>query len=121
MSGRLFKRNLAKHGQTITLQNRSIVQPLFGGVDFDERFDGDNDVQAIVKTIKGKTFFDGVNTESVITHELLIEFIDGVTAETWVLFKGRRLDVLNVINCCEEDEILTLVCNERGTAEASKI
>ncbi len=126
MAGSLFKRNLAKHGKTITLQNRDILPPIFGSSDFNETFSGDTDVKAIVKTVNGKTFFDGVETERLITHEFQIEFVSGtidddtVTAETWVVFKGRRIDILDVENCCENDEKLILTCSDRGTGEASK-
>lgn len=116
----LFKRNLAKCGQPITLQNRDIQAPVFGTPDFDEEFSDIDTVQAIVKTKSGKTFFDGVATERLITHEICIEYVAGVTAETWVEFKGRRIDVLQVTNCCEKDEVLILTCSERGVGEASK-
>ena len=117
----LFLRNLAKHGKTITLQNRDIASPLFGSSDFDEEFSGDQDVQSIVKTIRGKIFFDGVSTERLITHEMRLAYIEGVTAETWILFKGRRIDVLAVENCCETDAVLILTCSARGVGEAAKI
>lgn len=118
--GRLFDRALQKCGQTITLQNRDIVAPFFNTTDFDENFSNDQDVQAVVKTVRGKTFFDGVSTESRITHEICIKYLAGVTAETWILFKGRRIDILSVENCCEKDDVLILTCNERGQGEASK-
>lgn len=117
---RLFARNLAKCGQTVTLQNRNIVAPLFGSSNHDEAFSNDQEVLAIVKTPNGKTFFDGVNTETNITHELCIEYLAGVTSETWILFKGRRFDILQVINCCEKDNTLKLLCSERGISEAAK-
>lgn len=122
----MFKRNLAKYGQTITLQNRDIVAPVFGFANFDESFSGDIDRPAIVKTIKGKTFFDGVAEERIITHEFMLEYEAGVvddtliTSETWILFKGRRIDVLSVENCCEKDEVLILTCSDVGTGEAAK-
>jgi len=123
----LFKRNLAKCGKPITLQDRNIVPPPFGSPDFGENFDGDNTVQAIIKTIRGKTFFDGVGTETPITHEICIEYDadnnvtdDTVTAETWILFNNKRIDILAVENCCEEDEVLILTCAARGAGEAAK-
>jgi SPP1 family predicted phage head-tail adaptor len=116
----LFKRQLAKCGKTITLQNRDIVAPLFGDTNFEEQFSGDQDVQAIIKTVSGKTHFDGVSTETNITHEIRIEYVAGVTAETWILFNSRRIDILAVENCCEENRILILTCSERGAGEAAK-
>jgi head-tail adaptor len=117
----LFARNLAKCGKMITLQNRSITAPVFGTADFDERFSGDIERKAIIKTVKGKTFFDGVSTERLITHEICMEYEAGITAETWILFNGRRIDVLAVANCCESDKRLILTCSDRGVGEAAKI
>ena len=117
----LFARSLAKCGQTITIQNRDIAEPVFGDTHFSEAFTGDIDVQAIIKTKSGVTYFDGVNTETPVTHEICIAYLPDITSENWLLFKSRRLDILNVINCCEKDNTLILQCNDRGTAEASKL
>lgn len=122
----LFKRNLTKYGKPITLQNRDIVAPEYGSVDFDENFSGDVEVNAIIKTVRGKTFFDGVATERPITHVIRIEYVEGqidddtVTAETWVLFKNKRIDILAVENCCENDEVLVLTCSNLGSGEVAK-
>jgi head-tail adaptor len=116
----LFKRNLAKCGQPITLQNRDIVAPDFDTPDFDLDFTNDQNVQGIISTKRGKTIFDGVATDQPITHRIAIEFLAGITAETWVLFNGRRLDIVDVENIGEQDECLVLLCTDRGTAEASK-
>ena len=117
----LLAHSLYKSKKTIILQNRNITPPLFGSINFDEEFSGDiGPLKAIVKTPKGKTFFDGVGIESNVTHEIIIDFVQGVTAETWVLFSGRRMDILEVTNCCEDDEVLMLTCADRGIGEASK-
>ena len=115
----LFQRNLAKCGKDLTLQNRDIQAPVFGTPDFDEAFSADQIVKGIVKTIRGKVFFDGVGVERLITHEIRIAYVAGVTAETWVLFKGRRIDVLAVDNCCENDDVLILTCSDRGVGQAA--
>ena len=116
----IFRRQLAKNGQDITLQNRAIMAPVFGSVDFDESFSGDNVVKALICTERGKTLFDGLATDTPVTHKISIEYIAGVTAETWILFKGQRIDIIDVENCCETDEMLILRCTERGTGEAAK-
>lgn len=116
----IFRRNLAKKGKYITLQNRAIQAPVFGSVDFDEDFSTNRTVLALIKTISGRTYFDGVNPERPITHELRIGYLPDITSETWVLFGTRRLDILAFENCCENDEILVLTCNDRGTATASR-
>lgn len=66
-------------------------------------------------------FFDGVNTERLVTHEIRIEYLPDITAETWVLLGDRRLDILYTENCCEDNEVLILTCSDRGTAQASRI
>lgn len=117
----LFDRQLKTCGQQITLQNRAIQPPSFGSPDFDENFSGDLPVQALISTERGKTLFDGVATDNPITHKICINYVEGVTAETWVLLdNGSRLDILDVENCCEKNERLILRCTDRGTAQASK-
>ena len=117
----LFERNLAKCGQTVTLQDRDIQAPIGGSPDFDLQFSAGEPWTCIIKTPRGKTLFDGVGTDRPITHELCGPYLAGVTAETWVLLEdGRRLDILDVENCCEANERLKLRCTERGTGEAAK-
>lgn len=106
----------------VILQNRDITPPLYGSVDFDENFTNTATVWAAVKTVSGKTFFDGVN-DRAITHEIYIRYDATVTAETWIEYNNKRIDILNVENLEENDEYLKLICNERGanTIEATKI
>ena len=115
----LLARNLARSNKKITLQDRAIVPPLFGSADYDEAFSDTITVSAIIRTPSGKTYFDGVSTEFNITHEIVIAYVEGVTAETWILFNDRRIDILAVENCCEENEVLILTCNDRGVKRAS--
>lgn len=107
----------------IKLQSRAITPPVFGSVDFDDNFtDLNPTVWAAVNTVSGKTFFDGVGTETPITHIIGIRFDALVTAETWVELDGRRLDILEVTNLDERSEWMELVCTDRGlnTKNASK-
>lgn len=117
----LFQRNLAKCGKTITLQNRSIQAPVSGTSDFTELFDSNVNTLALIKTVSGKTFFDGVATERLITHKIKIPFISGVTAETWIEYNSRKIDILQVENCCENDEVLILTCSDRGSGVSSRL
>lgn len=107
----LFKRNLNKCGKPITLQQREerIVNNLATEV-----FTTIATPTAIVKTLRGVKVFDSTNTERVATHQVCIDYIANVTAEFWILFKSKRLKILTVENCCEEDEVLILMCTERG-------
>ncbi len=120
MNTQLFKRNLARCGKMVKLQNRDIEAPRFDSADFDELFSEIKEVPAIIKTPRGRIVFDGVDTETQVTHEICIAYVAGVTSETWIEFKGRRFDILNVQNCCEEDAVLILDCAEKGVNEASK-
>jgi len=107
----------------IILQDRDIASPLFGSPDFSEDFTDLNTVWAGIETVTGKTYFDGAGVETPITHSLLIRFDATVTAETWIEFDGRRLDILAVQDLEERHEFLTLTCTDRGliSVEASKI
>ena len=105
----------------ITLENRAITAPEFEGVDFDETFTPNPPILALVETVRGKTFFDGVNTEEDITHWVYINFDSTVTSETWIkLADGRRLDIVRVENLDERSEFMLLHSVDRGAKEASK-
>jgi len=107
----LFQYQLNKCGQNITLMDRDVS---VDGVDLDENFSNETIIKAIVKTKRGKAIFDGSNVEKEITHEIRIAYIATVTAETWIKFKDRNLDIIDIVNCAEKDAILILRCNERG-------
>lgn len=98
----------------ITLQDRSITAPSFG-VDATETFtDSNPDVWAMVKTVRGETMFDNTGTERDVTHKFYIEFLTGVTAETWLTFNGDRFDILDVEDLDERHQDLLLRASNRG-------
>ena len=67
----------------ITLENRAIQAPEFGGVDFDEKFTAIAEYSwALIETVRGKTFFDGTGVEEDVTHWVYINYDVTVTAET---------------------------------------
>lgn len=104
----------------ITLQNRAITPPVFNGIDFSETFTDAAEVWALINTVSGKTFFDDAGTETSITHEIYIRYDSTVTAETWIEFDGRRLDILQTENLEERDEFMKLVCTDRGSNTVSQ-
>lgn len=114
--GALFQRNLIRCGQDIVLEDRD--ERILNGHS-SEVFTNPVTVPAIVKTVRGKSVFDDTNTERVATHEICLEFISGVTSEKWVKLGTRRIEVLTVEDCCEKQEVLMLMCTERG--EDSKV
>ena len=106
----------------ITLENRAIQAPEFGGVDFDEKFTAIAEYSwALIETVRGKTFFDGTGVEEDVTHWVYINYDVTVTAETWVkLSDGRRFDILRVEDLDERSDFMLLHCVDRGNMEASK-
>ncbi len=99
----------------ITLQDRAITPPLFG-VEATETFtDTDPDIWSKLDTGRGQTIFDGTNEEVDITHKFTIRFINGITAQTWILFESQRLDIIDVEDLEERHEFMILRCNNRGT------
>ena len=113
MAGNLFKRNLARCGKNVTLQTRT--ERIINGQS-SEVFTafGADPVLAIIKTLNGVSVFDDTNTETVATHKLCLEYQPGITSEMWVKFGTKRIKILTVENCCEENETLILMCTERG-------
>ena len=108
----LFLYQLAKNGKDIDIGDRD--HAIINGLPA-EVFTNAITVKAIVCTVTGISVFDDTNTERVATHKLCLEYVSGVTSEKWILFKGKRLKILTVENCCEEDKVLILMCTERGT------
>lgn len=105
----------------ITLEDRAITPPDFDSTDFDETFTTNATVWALIQTVEGKTFFDGVSTEENITHWIYINFDVTVTAETWILLSdSRRLDIIRVEDLDERNDFMLLHCTDRGAVEASK-
>lgn len=111
----------------ITFNNRNIAPPLFDTVDFDEVFTEQDPAiperLALIETIDGKTYFDGKNTETNITHIIYCAYDESVTAETWITFETRRIDILKVEDLDERHDFLKLTCNDEGliSRESSKI
>jgi len=103
--------------ELICLRGRELTPPE-SGVDATEEFeDTIPEEWAMVETPKGETVFDGSNTEVDVTHKFTISFTEGITSETWVLFKDKHYDILNVENLEERDEWLILRCNDKGTTD----
>lgn len=101
----------------ITLQNRAIVPPIFGSSDFSESFDAGNDRWAAIKTVKGKTIFDGLNQrDREVTHEVFIRYDSTVTAETWISYNSRRFDIIDVEDFEERHEFMRLLCTDKMTS-----
>lgn len=114
----LLTRNLAKYGKAVVFEDRN--EKIING-QTSEVFDNVRDDVAIIKTLRGKSVFDGTNTQRVATHELRLAYRDDIGAEQWVrrFNTTKRLKILTAENCCEDDTVLILMCTERG--EDSKV
>lgn len=101
----------------ICLQKRTLTEPTFGQTEFGHDFEGE-EVWAKVVTTNGKTFFDGVNADINVTHEITIRYDSDVSASTWVELQNRtRLDVVDVEDLEERNEYLLLRCTDRGSKD----
>lgn len=106
----------------IILETRDIQAPESGAVDFTEGFTAPASVWADIQTPRGKTFFDGVNTDTPITHMIGINFDASVSAtKTWVkLENGNRLRILAAEDLDNRSDFMMLTCTDRGNQVASQ-
>lgn len=109
-------RNLA------TLQSRAIT-PSNTSVDYTEVFSdavpNSSDVWVALKTVNGVTVFDSTNIERVVSHEVIMRYQSGITAEKWFLIDGLRYDILKVENVNERNEWIRCKCTQRGTSSSA--
>ena len=114
----------------VRIKDRQIGTPMFDestgllDVDFSENFGVDQDLEIWVgiKTVNGKTIFNGVGTDQVtLTHELLLYHDSAITAESWIVMDdGRLLDIIKIEDFDEQSVYMRLLCVERGSGEAAK-
>lgn len=107
--------------QEITLQNRKLMEPVFGQTSFGEDFSAKSVVFAGIKTVVGRTVFTGVDTGDVpVSHEVTIRFDECVTDQTWILTDaGLRLDILLVEDWEERHEYQFLTCRATGDKDTA--
>ena len=107
----LFLRTLAKCGKSITIEDRNVE---INNGSASEVFSNPLNVTAILRTVSGVSVFDDTNTETVATHKIRIVFNSSVTAEKWIKLSSKRIRIVTVENCEEKDEVMILMCTERG-------
>lgn len=125
----LFERNLNKFGQAIDIQTRADQGATFGQSNPDQTFVTKHaGVKALIttpsggitQTSKGNQTFDSLGIAENVTHSFCFAFLAGISQEDWILFKGKRHDILSDVNHCEKDEKIQLFCRLRGEGEAAK-
>ncbi len=109
----LFLYNLAKCGKSIDIEHRD--NKIINGLPTEVFTPLLSAIKAIIKTVSGVSVFDSTNTLTVITHKILIDYNENVTAEKWINYKGKRIRIVTHENCAENDGMLILMCTERGT------
>jgi len=110
--------NVGDMNDRIIIHLRSIQPPSNGGVDFAEQFTPKRTVWALVNTVEGETFFDSSNIETVVTHEIIIRWFQGITSEDYIeLADGTLLDILPTENLDNRAEFIKLKCTLRGPRE----
>lgn len=73
------------------------------------------EVEGVTITVLSPTTFSyPLATAPTSADTGLLRYLQEYTAENWVRFKGKRVKILTVENCCEEDRVLKLMCTERG-------
>lgn len=99
---------------------RAIQPPSSGGVDFSEEFTQEREVWAMIETVDGVTIFDETNVEQIVTHNVYIRYITGMTPEKWVNLLSVNggddvlLNILRVENFGENNRFYRMRCNLRG-------
>lgn len=99
----------------IVIQDRNIKAPQ-NGPDFSEKFDRNRTRKALINTVSGKVFFDGVGKETPITHNIYFRFDKNITNENWILFKKERYKILQLTNLDERNKWFLAECTDRGDA-----
>lgn len=97
----------------ITLQNRAITTSS-ANVDFTETFTENSVVWSMVETGSGSVYFDSVGVERTNSHKFYIRYITGITSETWILYGGRRYDILNVEDLDLNNDFMLLRAADAG-------
>lgn len=100
----------------IALYTRSITPPSDNAVDFSETFDNVKNIWSMIVTKAGVEIFDGTNLKGIATHYIYIRWFEGLTEESWILYKNKYYDIIDIQNLDERDEFYLMRCNERGTS-----
>lgn len=118
----LSVRFLANSGLTATATNISATQLSTGIVGTMSGADQSayNVVDAVITVTASNQFtyqmLSDPGTPGTPTAGFTFSYVQDqtITAESWLTLDGKRLKILTVENCCEKDEVLKLMCTERG-------
>ena len=87
----------------ITIKSRTLSTPL-GDVDFEQVFESTKSVWSAVVTVKGRVMFGATQMENPATHIFYVRWINVLTAESWVVYRGENSRIIDVENLDERNE-----------------
>lgn len=65
-----------------------------------------------VEPLRGREFFEARAETQTVDHRIRIRYLDGVTPQMRVMFRGRIFGIDSVINVLERNKELQLMCRE---------
>lgn len=91
-------------------------------VDYGEDFTLLATVWSMIETPKGKTIFDEVGTEKVVTNIFYVRRLSSLTSQNWIVYKNNRYDIQMVTDLEENNLFQKIFAIIRGadTKEATK-
>ena len=69
--------------------------------------------QMSVAPILGREYMNAQQVQSDVTHRVRMRYYDGLTSEHRLLFDGRVLHILSILNPFERNEQLEVMCKEQ--------
>ena len=100
----------AELDKRVTLQERVQVLDETGG--FSSTWTKVADLWAKIEPVSGMQVYRMAQTEAPITHKVTVRYRSGVTTKQRLLFKGRVLDIVEVLNPEEANVSLIMRCRE---------
>lgn len=104
--------NPGQLNKRITLQQKTTAGDGAGGVT--ETWSDVATVWAAVEPLNGPERYQAQKLQTIITHKVTIRYRVGVSPKMRVVYSGRILEIVEVIDPNERHEQLRLLCEERN-------
>lgn len=78
----------------------------------DQRWTDVKTVWAMIKTIKGREFYEAASTQNENTVRFVIRYKAGLDPDMRIIFKGRPFHIESIINDDKLNKTLTIMCKE---------
>lgn len=65
-------------------------------------------VRACVNPVGARDYFEAMSNQMQITHKIIIRYTKGINHKMFIKFKGRKLDIVRIINIDEMDKYLEI-------------